>query len=200
MPQGNESKRGGHGHIGVGDAVDRQRREQTFVAAIKRLESAIDEMPVAVIDRIATGIGGDQQCLIPIAVKQGRQGMRLMVVVENYFGAVAEATGTPELVDLEYVVDVCRVIAQKFFRHVAPGAPLDIFPIFLPYPAHAADIAIENSWKFAAAETRNIDILACFPGDRQNLVDGEVGMIASVAFKAGQPLELNGGEQMIVLE
>jgi hypothetical protein len=80
------------------------------------------------------------------------------------------------------------------------GASLDIFAIFFPYPTYAANVLIKYSWKFAAAVTGDVHVLARFPGNRQNLVDGKIGMIASVAFEAGQPLELNGSEQFIVLE
>jgi hypothetical protein len=62
------------------------------------------------------------------------------------------------------------------------------------------DVSIKYGWKFAATETGDVDIPARFTGNRQNFVDGKVGMIASVAFEAGQPLELNGSEQVIVLE
>ena len=80
------------------------------------------------------------------------------------------------------------------------GASFNIFAIFFPYPAHAADVSIKYGRKFAAAEAGDVDVLARFPGDRQNFVDGKIGMIAPVAFEAGQPLELNGSEQFVVLE
>ena len=80
------------------------------------------------------------------------------------------------------------------------GASLDIFAIFFPYPARAANVSIKYGWKFAATETGDVDVLARLPGNRQNFVDGKIGMIASIAFEAGQPLELNGGEQIVVLE
>jgi hypothetical protein len=60
MAQRDETKRGSHRHIGVGDAVDGQRREKTFITAIEHLESAVGEMPMTVIDRIAAGVRGDE--------------------------------------------------------------------------------------------------------------------------------------------
>ena len=143
-------------------------------------------------------LGLDLSRLVPIAVEQRRQSVRLMMVVENNFGTLAKAAGAPELVDLEDVVDIPGVIPQKFLRHVTAGAPLDIFTIFFPYPAYAADVSIKYGRKFAAAETGDVHVLARFPGNRQNLVDGKIGMIASVAFEAGQPLD--GSEQFVVLE
>ena len=40
--------------------------------------------------------------------------MRLVMVIENYFGIIAETAGAPEFVDLEDVIDIRRVVAQKF--------------------------------------------------------------------------------------
>ena len=126
--------------------------------------------------------------------------MRLVMVVKSHFGVVAETARAAKFVDLENVVDVRGVIAQKFLRHVAARVLLDVFAIFLADPAHAADVAIKNGGKFATADTNDIDVLTGFSGNRQNLVDGEIGMVASVAFKAGQPLLLNGREQVVVLK
>src|ERR1700758_415616 len=126
-------------------------------------------MAMAVIDGIAPGIRRDQERLVPIAVEQRRQRMRLVMVIENYFGVVAETAGAPELVDLEDVIDIRRVVAQKFLRHVTARASSDIFAIFFPYPAHAADVSIKYGWKFAGAEAGDVDVPARFPGDRQNL-------------------------------
>src|SRR4029077_15555633 len=134
-------------------------------------------MALAVIDGIAPGVRRDQERLVPIAVEQRRQRMRLVMVIENYFGVVAETAGAPEFVDLEDVIDIRRVVAQKFLWHVTSGASLDIFAIFFPYPAPAADVSIKYGWKFAAAEAGDVDVLARFPGDRQNFVDGKIGMI-----------------------
>jgi hypothetical protein len=53
---------------------------------------------------------------------------------------------------------------------------------------------------FATAETGDVNVLARFPGNGQNFVDGKIGMIASIAFEPGQPLELNGSEQIVVLQ
>jgi hypothetical protein len=92
------------------------------------------------------------------------------------------------------------MIPQKFLRHVTAGTSLDIFAIFFAYPAHAADVAIKYGWKFAAAETGDVNVLARFPGNGQNFIDGKIGMIASVAFEPGQSLKLNGSEQIVVLE
>jgi len=44
------------------------------------------------------------------------------------------------------------------------------------------DVAIKYGWKFAAAETGDVNVLARFPGNGQNFVDGKIWMIASVAF------------------
>ena len=72
--------------------------------------------------------------------------------------------------------------------------------LFFPYPARAVDVSIKNRREFTAAETGDVDVLARFPGNRQNFVDGKIGVVASVTFEGGQPLELNGGEQIVVLE
>src|SRR5690242_483724 len=166
MPQWREAEGPRHCHVRIGDAVDRQRREQTFLTAINGLESAIREMAVAVIDGIAAGVRRDQERFVPIAIEQRRQGMRLVMVVENYFRIVAKAAGPPEFVDLENIVNILGVISQKLLRHMTAGASLYIFAIFFPYPAHAADVSVKYGWKFAAAETGDIDVLACFPGNR----------------------------------
>src|SRR5215471_20498060 len=47
MPQRCEPEGPSHCHISIGDAVDRQRREQTFLTAINGLESAVGEMAMA---------------------------------------------------------------------------------------------------------------------------------------------------------
>jgi hypothetical protein len=101
---------------------------------------------------------------------------------------------------LKDIVNIPGVISQKLLWHVTAGAPLDVFAIFFPYPARAADVSIKNRREFTAAETGDVDVLARFPGNRQNFVDGKIGVVASVTFEAGQPLELNGGEQIVVLE
>src|SRR5262245_43444330 len=108
-----------------------------------------------------------------------------MMVVEMNFCIIAKAAGAPEFFDLEDVIDVSGVIPQKFLRHVTAGAPLDKFAIFFPYPAHAADVSIKYGWKFAAAETGDVDVPARFPGNRQNFVDGKIRMVAPIAFEAG---------------
>jgi hypothetical protein len=56
--------------ICVSDAVDRQRGEQTFLAAIQGFESAVREIAMAVVDGVAAGICGDEERLVPIAVEQ----------------------------------------------------------------------------------------------------------------------------------
>jgi hypothetical protein len=106
----------------------------------------------------------DQQRLVPIAVEQRRKRMRLVMVVENDFGVVAKAAGAPEFVDLEDIVNIPGVISQKLLWHVTAGAPLDVFAIFFPYPARAADVSIKNRREFTAAETGDVDVLARFPG------------------------------------
>jgi hypothetical protein len=91
------------------------------------------------------------------------------MIVEVDFCIVANAAGASESVDLEDVVDVPGVIPQKFLRHVTTGSSRNIFAIFFPYPAHAADVAIKYGWKFATAEAGDVDVLARLTGNRQKL-------------------------------
>src|SRR3974390_1481665 len=117
-------------------------------------------MPMAIVDSISARIRSHQKRLIPVAVEQRRQGMRLVVIVEKDFCVIAEAAGMPELADLENVIDVCCFVTQELARHVTARALFDIFAIFLAYPAHAADIFIENGGKFSTAVARSVDIIA----------------------------------------
>ena len=80
------------------------------------------------------------------------------------------------------------------------GAPFDIFTVFFAYPAHAGDIPIKNRRKFAATKASDVDVLTRFAGDRQNFVNGEIRMIAPIALKTGQPLQLHGSEQIVLLK
>src|SRR5262249_2626089 len=117
--------------------------------------------------------------------------MRFMVIVEKDFCVVAETACMPELVDLENVVDVRCVVAQKLGRHVTARALFDVFAILLAYPAHTSDIFIENGGKLGTTEARSVDIFASLTGDRQHLIDGQIGMLAAVALVPCQPLQLN---------
>jgi hypothetical protein len=74
-----------------------------------------------------------------------------------------------------------------------------ICDIFRVSNAHRG--CFDKIWsEIRSAETGDVDVLTRFSGDRQDLVDGEIGMVASVALKAGQPFKLNGGKQIVVLE
>src|SRR6202035_3774519 len=83
---------------------------------------------------------------------------------------------------------------------VTPRIAFDIFAVLFADPAHAADIAIEDGWKFRAAEADDVDVVARRAGDRQDLVDGDVGMLAPVALATRQPLELHRGRELIIVE
>ena len=111
--------------------------------------------------------------------------MRLVVIVEHDLCVATKAAAAAKFVDVEDVIDVRGLITQKFLRHVTSGAFFDILTVFFANPAHASDIPIENGGKFAAAKARDVDVLTRFAGNRKNFVDGEVGMIAPVALKAG---------------
>ena len=193
MAPRDEAERARHRLIGVAQTVGRQGVEQTFLAAVDRRQRAVGEMAMAVIDRIATAVGGDQERVVPVGVEQRRQRVRFVMIVEKHCRVVAEAAGAAEFGDVENVVDLRRVVAQKLRRHVAPRIAFDIFAILFADPAHAADIAIEDRRKFRAAEADDVDVVARRAGDRQHLVDGEVGMLAAVALAARQPLELHRG-------
>lgn len=55
-----ESKRRGHRLVGVTEAVGRQRGEQAFLTAVDCRQRAVGQMSMAVVDRIAAAIGGDE--------------------------------------------------------------------------------------------------------------------------------------------
>src|SRR6516225_7526834 len=101
-------------------------------------------MPMAIVDAISARIRGNQKRLIPVTIEQWRQCMRFVVIVEKDFRAVAEAARMPELVDFENLIDVRCVVTQKLGRHVTARALFDILAIFLAYPAHTANVFIEN--------------------------------------------------------
>ena len=50
-------------------------------------------------------------------LKQRRQCMRFVVIVEKNFCVIAKAARVPELVDFEDVIDARCVVTQKFARH-----------------------------------------------------------------------------------
>ena len=71
-----EAKRLGRVTIGQADTVDPHRFQQSVIAAIQRLQRAVAEYPVAVLDIVAAAIRGVEQRIVPIGVEQTRQGMR----------------------------------------------------------------------------------------------------------------------------
>lgn len=186
MTPWNEPERRGHRLIGVAEAVGRQRREQTLLAAVDRRQRAVGEMSMAVIDRVAAAIGGDKQRVVPVRVERRRQRVRLVMIIEIDLRIAAEAAGAPEFGDFENVVDAQRLIAQKFRRHVAPRVFLGVLSIFFANPAHAANRFIKCRRKFRAAEADDIGILTRRSGDRKHFVDGEIGMLAAIAFGASR--------------
>ena len=157
-------------------------------------------MPVTVIDAVAAGIGGDQERLVPLGMKQRRQRMRLVMIVEINLGVIAKAAGAAELRDIENIVDARGVVAANFAEHEPARVLLDIFSILLAQPAHAANGAVKFGRELAAAYADDVDVLAGDAADTQHLVDGEVRILPPVALVAGQPLELHRGTQRIILE
>ena len=49
------------------------------------------KMAVAVVDRIAAAVGGDQQRIVPGGVEQRGERVGFVVIVEEHAGVVAEA-------------------------------------------------------------------------------------------------------------
>ena len=106
------------------------------------------------------------------------------MIVKKDFCIITEAAGMAELVDLENIVDARCVVAQKLAWHVATGALFNIFAILLADPAHPANVPIKNGGKFGATKASDVDILPTPAGNRQNLVNGQIRMLAPIALVA----------------
>src|SRR5262249_29792372 len=102
----------------------------------------------------------DEQCVVPLRIEQRRQRVRLVMIVEKDMRVVAKAACLPEFGDIENVVDMRGVVAQKFMHHIAARIFLDVFAVFFPNPTRSADVGVEFGRKLAAAGAQHIDVFA----------------------------------------
>ena len=67
-----EPERRRHSLVSVAETFERLRRQQAFLAAIDRRQFPIGKMAMAVVDRVAAAVGGDQERIVPVGIEQRR--------------------------------------------------------------------------------------------------------------------------------
>src|SRR5215475_14946264 len=115
--------------------------------------------------------------------------MRLVMVVEEWDGIVAEPARAQEALHIEYVVDAVGPIAPQLGKHEASRVLLDATTVLLAQPANAADRSIEFGRVLATAQADHVDVPARRSDDLQHFVDCGVRMAPPVVLVSGQPLE-----------
>ena len=200
MPVHAKSERQCRCTVGAAEAVDRLVDEQAFLAAIDRFDGSVPEAAMAVVDRIAAAVGGNQKRFVPRAVEQRRHRVRFMVVTEMQYRARPEAAVAAESCEVEQVVIILGAIATHFVRHVLEDLAAAAPEGSLLQPAQTAHPPEIFRIEQRPRHGDHIDIGARGAGDFKHFVDAEIRVLTAGALDPGQPLKLDGRFQIIVIE
>ena len=155
---------------------------------------------MTVLNVIAAAIRGVEQRIVPVGVKQARQGMGQMMVEETHRGVATQPQFSQHAVGTEHVQCVAAPGADQFALHRLVLALADQLPDLALDQASAAKMAVIAPRKRGAAQHDRIDILALDPGNPQALVDGLEWHPAAIGLAPREAFEGNCGAHAVIVE
>ena len=186
--------------VGEAEAVDPRRFEQRLVAADHFDQPAAAQEAVAVLHVVAAAVGGIDQRIVPIGMKQRRERMRAVMVVEVHPAVVAKAHLPPQTGRVEYALGVGAPGAHQLALEADVAHPaLQL----LEAPAELApgvEMGAPAPGKDGPAQRHGVHLRTGRAGDGQALVDRLVRDAAAVDLDAGQALERHRRDHPVVLE
>ena len=155
---------------------------------------------MAVLHVVAAAVGGVEQRVVPIGMKQRRQGVGAVMVVEVHPAVRAQPQAAPQAGGIDDALGVASLGAHQLALQADVAHPA---LQFLKAPAELsphAEMAAPAPRGDGPAHRHGVDLRPGPADDGQALVDRLVGDAAAVDLDPGQAFERHRRDHPVVLE
>lgn len=168
----------------------------SILAAVDSEQLAVPEMTMAIADIVAGAVRRHQQGVVPVRIKQRRQGMGFMVIVEMDRLRFRQADELQSPAGIDHVFRRTRPCSADFRRQPAHRLSPNVSAIGVPPPGRLERCI----GKIHSADGDCSDIAGLGADNRQHFVDAAIGKFRGISLNARQPLKLDGRLECVVLE
>src|SRR5215467_5576480 len=200
MAHSPETKRLGGPAVHLAEAIFLGRRQRHVLAAIECRELAGSKMTMAVVDRVAASVSGDDQSVLPRAVEKRGQCVCFVVIVETRDNVRPKPAIALERFDIKKGADVRCAVSKDFRDKLAPRPAAYVRAILFTQPFRSTQMTKVAGGKHAAAVGDNVGVSARDSGDRQHFVDRKIRVTRAVAFAAAETLKMHRRSERVAVE